>query len=559
MSTATELLDFAQWAQELREDRIEAAFDTPLIEFFDGDWKYRGRLASELSGEVTLPLNDTETIHLVLPIDDHDERGTFLAWWCLEEEARGTRNVHVMINKSGGRVGGRMKSCKLKRENSTVEVEFAGDYEELKNAHVAASPFLPMSLIQEPKMWFLFDRADHGLKLTLAVNLLRLQGTNFNMNFDLLDESTWWPGLWAQSQIVVVPGKVGSSVAPMTIVSGNIKQSWADVAAPILEDAELMVVTRRWRTGDPEPWKGAGTNWRNGTLFVDIVDKSGWRTGTSIGGNLATGLVRSIAGVTSNYVEDSYDLISGAPVDVQGYRLPGILGTQASHPYVVYRDGDITGVQDFELTRTAGGACRITAGGQSMPGVNELYESVVNYAGDVLGDNISIQGYGVGSLGGILSAFLMPILKDSTLAYMSVPLLGRAAQQGWGHYLETAATGVSQAYTPAAIKDLRTRRRETDPDTAFSFTVADASPYLIGDQGVGHWWLGDRVGATARQLGARVFVCRCRELGLTWDAATPPMWSAKFGDLRTQQDFFDRLVGYIGTAMASFQEIGIVS
>lgn len=558
MSTATELLDFALWAQQLREDRVEAAFDTPLIRFFDGDWKYRGRLASELSGEVTMPLNDTETIHLMLPIDDDDERGTFLAWWCLEEEARGTRNVHVTIDKSGGRVAGRMTSCTLKRESSTVEVEFAGDYEELKHVHVAASPFLPLSLIQQPKLWFLFGPADYCLKLTLAVNLLRLQATNFNLEFDLLDQSTWWPGLWAQSQIVVMPGSFAGSAAPLTIVTGEIKQSWADVAAPTLEDAELMVVTRRWLTGDPEPFPGGGTAWRSGTLFVDIVDKSGWRSGTSLGGNIVSGLVRTVANVTSNYVEDSYDLVPGWTTGAL-YQASQFLHTAPSHPYVVYRDGDITGVQNFELTRVAGGACRITAGGQSMPGVNELLEAGIGYGGDVLGDNLSVAGYGVGSLGEILNAFLLPILKDSILAYMSVPLLGRAAQQGWGHYLETAATGVTQAYTPAAIMDLRTRRRETDPDTAFSFTVADASPWLIGDNGVGHWWLGDRAGATTRQLGPRVFVCRCRELGFSWDATTPPMWNAKFGDLRTQRDFFERLVGYISTAMSGLQQIGLVS
>ena len=41
---------------------------------------------------------------------------------------------------------------------------------------------------------------------------------------------------------------------------------------------------------------GAGTSWQQGQLFVDIVDKSGYRSGTSLFGNLATGMARTIAG-----------------------------------------------------------------------------------------------------------------------------------------------------------------------------------------------------------------------------------------------------------------------
>ena len=338
------------------------------------------------------------------------------------------------------------------------------------------------------------------------------------------------------------------------------------MAAPILEDAELMIKTWRWRNGDTEPWEGAGTDWREGTLFLDIVDRSAYLTGTSIGGNLATGLARSVAGVTTDYVEDSYDLITGEPQSTKdGYDIAGLLGTQASHPSVVYIDDAFNSLVDFEFTRTPGGPARITAGGLSMPGVNPLLEAVIGYAGDVLGDNLGVvigTGLGVnvtvGSLGAPLQAFLMPILRDSILAHMSVPLLLRAADQGWGHWLETVCTGVTQAFTPAAVMDLRQRRRETDPDTAFSFTAFDAMPFIIGDRGQGHWWLGDRVGATCRYLGARVFVCRCRELNLEWGPTVDSVWKPMFGNLRTQQDPLDKLVSEVSKTATSLQTIGLL-
>lgn len=554
--------DFAEWAREIRATRISRIARPARVELYDGDWNYRGQAVARLAGsELDLTENDTGSIVIELPIDLKERRRTFLAHWALNQEARGTTNIHVIVEKDGARIAGRAdpkNGVKLVSSEKKVVLTFLEDTQELKHVHMAASPFLPVSLIQQPKVQFLWAPADWGGLVTLGMNVLRNQGANFNMNFDLLDQSTWSGGLWAQAQIVPVPRKLTSSVAPTTIITGTIKQSWWDVMAPILEDAELMIVTRRFKKGDPEPWAGAGTNWRQGTLFVDIVDKSGWRSGTSIGGNLATGLARTIANVTSNYVEDSYDLLTGAPVDTSGYKLPGFLSTQPPRPHAIYRDGEITGVQNFELTRGAGGPVRITAGGKSMPGVNELLEAVIGYGGDVLGDNISIAGYGVGSLGSILNAFLMPILKDSMLAYMSVPLLMRSAKQGWGHYLETAATGVTQAYTPSSIMDLRKRRRETDPDTAFSFEVASGVPLLIGDRGQGHWWLGDRVGATSRYLGARVFVARCRGLNLPLGGDDPQMWKATFGDRRAKKDALEKLVETAATAFSALNEIGIM-
>lgn len=586
----TDLDDFDAWGQEIRETRISRIARPARIRLCDGDWKHRGYAHARLGGAMNLKENDGGSIQLDLPLvqskrspftgtdlNDFDawaaemegHRSTFLAHWAANEDARSTSNIHIVVEKDGSRTGGRTdpkSGVTLKRsaDGYSVSLEFLDDMHELKSLHMAASPFMPVSLIQQPKVQFMYCPADWGGLATIGMNSARLQGLNLNMAIDILDPSTWTGGMWAQAQIIPIPRKLTDSVAPPTIITGTIKQSWLDVMAPILEDAELMVAPRRFFAGDPEPFEGAGTNWRDGTLFVDIVDKSGWRSGTSIGGNLATGLTRAIASVTSNYVEDSYDLLTGEAVDHSGYKLPGFLSSQAPHPYVVYRDGARTGITDFELIRGAGGPGRITAGGQSMPGVNELCEAVVGYAGDVLGDNLgAVIGVGigvnvnVGSLGNILNAFLMPILKNSMLAYMSVPLLGRVARQGWGHSLETVATGVTQAYTPAAIMDLRRRRRETDPAVSFTFSVTSGVPWLIGDRGQGHWWLGDRAGCTSLPLGARVFVCRCRELLLPLGGDDPQVWKAVFGDKRAKQDALEKLIGLVGTTASALQEIGL--
>lgn len=378
--TGTDHDDFSAWAREMREYRIERAADRPIIKLYDGNWVYRGTVYGEIAGGVNPIVNETGTIQLRLPIDLDDPRRTWAAFWALDEEARGTSNIHVIVETMGARIGGRMKpkngvTVARGEKGDEVVIDFFDDIEELKHVFTAGNPFLPLSLIQQPKAWMLLLQADYAILLTLACNLLRLQLTNISIAdiLELLDPANWNLGnlldIWQQSQIVVVPRSFGDSVAPLTLLVGSIRTSIFNVAAPILEDAELQWDLRRWFKGDPEPWPGAGTDWRDGTLMVRIVNKSGFREGTSIGGNLFTGLTRSIASVLSNHVEDSYDLFTGETIDETGYRLPGILGTLPSHPYVVYRDGDITGIQTSEFSRGAGGAGRITVGGRSMPGV----------------------------------------------------------------------------------------------------------------------------------------------------------------------------------------------
>ena len=193
-----------------------------------------------------------------------------------------------------------------------------------------------------------------------------------------------------------------------------------------------------------------------------------------------------------------------------------------------------------------------------------MTRGAIQAGGDVRGDNIgaaigAIAGYtiSVGSLGGAIDAFLAPIYRNSILAHMSVPLLARVARQGWGHYLETTSTTVTQAFTASSVMDLRARLRETDPDTSFDMTVVNASPWLIGDNGFGHWWLGDRVGGTQKHLMPRVYVKRNRTLEIDWGTGKSLDIVATFGDTKNKKDGFDRMAELVAKAMGGLQEIGL--
>ena len=261
--------------------------------------------------------------------------------------------MHVTIDKDGARVGGRMRKATLIRgEKDVVVVEFAGDMEELKNVHVAPSPFL-LSVIQIPKIWFLWCPAIYGLKLTLAVNLWRLSLTNFNLNADPLNSAGWGagPGLMRRSSSSRVRSVLIFS--PPTIITGAM-QSWWDIAAPVCEDAELMIVTRRWLTGDPPAWPvrrrcATAPSWSTSSTsrvpgpaprWVGI-SRPGWRGRRRCHHRQCGGF---------------HDLFTGTPiVDTSQYRVPNWIRTLKEHPYVVYRDGEVTGIQQTEFSRVPGG------------------------------------------------------------------------------------------------------------------------------------------------------------------------------------------------------------
>ncbi|MGZ9830139.1 hypothetical protein ACXYTP_24810, partial [Tsukamurella ocularis] len=57
--TGTDHDDFREWARELRDYRIERAYDRPVIELYDGDWVFRGRVYGELAGNFDLIVNET--------------------------------------------------------------------------------------------------------------------------------------------------------------------------------------------------------------------------------------------------------------------------------------------------------------------------------------------------------------------------------------------------------------------------------------------------------------------------------------------------------------------
>ncbi|NKS67615.1 phage tail protein, partial [Rhodococcus hoagii] len=228
-----------------------------------------------------------------------------------------------------------------RRGERYVELTFLDDYNDLKELLVWSNPFLP-AILQFPRSFVLAGPSRYMLKLSLFLNVMRLEGNWWALPDDPLDPQQWLATLnpldMSQWNIVVKPHKFLEDSSPWTILSSRFKY-WHDMAAPTLDDAQLMVTTRRYLPGDPPPWPGA--NLRYGTIVVDIVDKSGYWDETSTGGTIWDGLKRTVVELADNWVDEIVNTVS-EPIDPYKNIVGKWLGTFPRAPYVVYRDGEIT-------------------------------------------------------------------------------------------------------------------------------------------------------------------------------------------------------------------------
>lgn len=327
-----------------------------------------------------------------------------------------------------------------------------------------------------------------------------------------LDTSVWWK--------VVKPFTFESDNSTVTTVITRMK-SFHDVAKRILEDAQLTVVCRRYLNGDPLPWEGA--NLRHGALIFEIVDKSAWRTGTSFGGNLLTGLERMFTTIGSDGLTEGVDYVQN-PNFPSEYYDPSYSGTRPEAPWIIFEQGRFTGIESSEFVYYPATDVRMVVGGHSAPYVNEGISAGIQAAGDMVAAMI-----GVPPLGGVAEALLRPLFTDVFFAFMTTEIPGRAQELG-DHYWELMCEGADRAYTLAALIALRVGMWDTRERFSDTLKVADACPYRVGEVGYGDFFLGDRVGVNVPGMPPEiVMVERVMKLGYEWDVNGPSGWQIGIG------------------------------
>lgn len=536
----------ATLAQEREEQRLRD--EDVLVCLWDGDWRLHHLMRNEYSAQFAWVSNDSGPAQTEVPFDSPEGVWLYDMWGRLERGEK--RNVHITAEYCGARWGGRMDKCVVEyRDDGDVVVvcDWLHDYENVKWYSVWSNSWLPAAL-QVPRTFLLAGPCPWVLLTSLHLQLIREHNPlitipddplDFASYFDVFDQSTW--------SVVVKPLKFVDSMASGVVwgVVSSRWQNWHDMAHIMLEDAELSVDCRRYLPGDPEPWPGA--NLRYGTLVIDIIDKSGVHIGTSNGGTIFDGLMRTAAEFADDFIDSTENLIADTD-QPQDYFLPGLKLTKKEHPYVCYRN-----VETGQHINSPAKGIQVNVGGHSMPGVNEAISASIQAGFDILGGIAQI-----GSLGGSVDTLLKPLYEDTILAWWSVKSTERAKNSGWSRYFEYFQDGANKAYTIASLMVLRAGFWATKTTISNKLSVIDGAPFLLGDRGKGHYFLDDRIGyLIPGDPAGRIWMDRARkiELKLTEDGAKE--WFPTIGDERALQDPAQRAFGKIEQLIAGLRDLGV--
>ena len=545
--TDQEILDGILAATEADQaERARRRAEKATVRLWDGNWTLRGRVAGEIKGEFRWVLNNTGTGTLILP-EDH-----YLARWAASFHSRGTKNVHITVDKDGARWGGRLSGLSVRKKDTgerEVELRFLDFIEDLKHIRVWSNPVLPAA-IQFPRAFTLAGPSIWALKTALFLNLMRNQNSLFTLPDDPLDFSQWTGNLNMANWPVSMRGTpLLSDSSPHCVVSSRFK-TFHELAAPILADAQLCLTYEVWLEGDPQPWPGYTP--RNGQVIFDIVDKSGWWGTTGTGGNILQGIARTFMQLADNGVDMDRSVV--ADPNSPAYRGADWLGTAPGAPWVVLREGELTGIQSSEFTWEPATDVQVVVGGHSMPGVNELISSAVQLAGDLasstfIGPNVN--------LGQIADTVLKPLYTDTLLAWMAFKSFARAQELGWSHYFEHMPGNADRAYALSSLMAIRRGWWETREKSGHAVKIADGAPYVIGDNGRGHFFIGDRIATTHPLVPDRLLVDQVTELELAWDR-TSFGWDVTVGSLARTESGLDQVVRKVSEVTAAAKELGVL-
>ena len=536
--------------QKLVEERIRR--EQPVGRIWDAEWNCQHVMGSEYSAKFSWISNDTGPGQTEFPFESP------IAQWIYDYQGRldrgEGRTVGITIDYTGARWSGILdKFAVEQREDGdrVLVVDWVHDYEKLKWYPVVPNPFLPDGF-QFPRAWLLAGPCTWVLKVTLFLSIWREHNPFLTWPDDPLDLNNWVTmGLDMSNWHTVVKPESFLQAIGSGVVWSVVTSRWAnfhDMAHYMLEDSELSVVCRRYLPGDQPPWEGADL--RYGTLVIDFVDKSGIQIGTSHGGNVFDGLARTINEFADDFLDSTSELISDAPTPSEYFAVDKRY-TDKIKPYVIFYEGETSAVQTSSWVYSPTKGVQVSVGGHSAPGVNETISATIQAVGDVLGNLVQI-----GSLGGTIDTLLAPIYEDTIAAWQSYKSNERANNTGWDRLFAYFQEGAGKAYTISSLLVLRAGLWATKTVVSWKVSVADGRPYLVGDQGKGHFFLDDRVGLVLA-ADNKIHMDRCRRLDLGWGPDSPPEWTINIGDERIWQDPAQRALGRIERLIAGLHDLGV--
>jgi hypothetical protein len=145
---------------------------------------------------------------------------------------------------------------------------------------------------------------------------------------------------------------------------------------------------------------------------------------------------------------------------------------------------------------------------------------------------------------------------NTILAWQTYKSNERANNTGWDRLFTYFQEGAGKAYTISSLMVLRAGMWATKTVISWQVSVSDGQPYLIGDNGIGHFWLDDRIGLVLK-ADNQIHMDRCRRIDLAWGPDTPPEWTLNVGDERIWQDPAQRALGRIERLIAGLHDLGV--
>ena len=554
MASTIEQIKTAVGLQKVAEDRVRTA--QPLVRLWDAEWALQHVVGDDYSSQFTWQSNDTGPGQTELPFTSP------AAQWIFDYQARldagSGRTVGITVDHVGARWSGIMDKFSVEQRDDgdlVLVVDWLHDYEHLKWYSVTPNPFMPDEF-QFPRAWVVAGPITWVLRLSLFMALYREQNPFLTWPDDPMDFDNWATmGLdQADWHIVVKPESFIDALAS-GVVWGVATSRWTnfhDMAWPMCEDAEISITCTRYLEGDPDPWDGfTAGDIRYGTIVVSFEDKSGIMVGTSNGGTVFDGLTRTVIEFADDFIDSSLDVIADA--DTPGdYFAVGSRYTSPLKPYVIFYEGDSSPIQTSSWVYSPSKGVQIECGGKSMPGVNEAISATIQGIGDIFGNLVKI-----GSLGGTIDTILAPLYSDTILAWQTFKSSNRATNTGWDRlhaYFQDSGGG--KAFTIQAVLVLRAGMWATKTMVSWKVEVSDGAPYMVGDNGVGHFFLDDRVGLVIKG-DDKIHMDRCRKIDLAWGPENPPEFQITIGDDRIWQDTAQRALGRIERVLAGMHDLGV--
>lgn len=464
--------------------------EPPLIRIWDGNWTQFAEVSLYFEAEFSFENLDSGSASLKIPVDH------YIAEALMDPSQWPTKSMYITFDKDGARWSGRIVNAKTEVSytgDRHLELTAIHDYEKLKELLVWPNPFLPAE-VQFPKAWMLFGPSRWVVATTLFVNLLRKNNSLWMVPDDPLNLRQWFNLSMDNWNMAVKPVDFATDNSLTAVVTSRFK-SFHDCVQDVCVDAQLSIECRRYLSGDPQPIEGKTL--RHGCLVFEVVDKSGWNKPTSFFGTMTQGLSRAIKRVQSDGLTEGLDYVDRVehPAEYKQKTVGRFTGSKPEAPWVVLEHGEYTGVESTEFEYSPPGPSQFVTGGSSMPGVNEAIKASIIGIGGFLGS--LIPGAGQSQLGSVAEAILEPLYSDVFLAFQAHKHHDRIREQGWDFPFEHWVDGGDKAYTLSSLIAMRRAKYDTRERYGVSIKMQDGAPYLVGDNGRGDFFLGDRVAVHA--------------------------------------------------------------